>query len=105
MFTLIESNKNYDTFDQLLKKNYDYMKNDKVYKITYKDIDIFIEKHQEKVTKLKFFKGYVLKSIKGYYRDIKSSGSDIKKFFDNKDIVYKNGYIQYDKDIEYNFIY
>jgi len=105
MFKTVDSSISFNNFDDLLKYYYNNMKNDREIKIVYKDIDIFIEKHQEKVTKSTYFKGNVIKSKKGYYKDIMGMSIDIKNFFDKDNIVYINGYIEYNKKTYYNFIY
>jgi hypothetical protein len=105
MFKTPYSSTLFESFDKLLKYYYDNMRNDSEFKITYKDIDIFIEKHQERVTKLKFFKGCVIKSKQDYYKDITGKCYDIKMFFDKDSIKCTNGYIEYNKDTNYNFIY
>jgi hypothetical protein len=105
MFKIPYRSTPFESFDELLKYYYNNMINDREFKITYKDYDIFIEKHQEKVTKLKFFKGIVIKSKSGFYKDISGQRINIINFFDKNCIVYTNGYIQYNKDTKYNFIY
>lgn len=105
MFKTAYSSTPFESFDELLKYYYDNMTNDREFKIIYKDFDIFIEKHQEKVTRQTFFKGIVIKSKEGFYKDISGRRIDIKNFLDKNNIVYTNGYIEYNKDTKYNFIY
>jgi hypothetical protein len=93
----------FDNFDDLIKTYYTKMTNNREIKIVYKDIDIFIEKHQEKITKSTFFKGYYIKSIKGYYKDISGKRFDIKKILSfNSEL---GEYIVYDNNDKYNILY
>jgi hypothetical protein len=103
MFTIVNlacKTKTFNSFDELLKTCYNLLDNDYEYKIVHKDIDIFIEKHQEKVSRNTYFKGYYIKSKKGYYKDIEGNRFRIQNILKNSSYI--RDYIVFDKNIIYN---
>jgi hypothetical protein len=105
MFTIINlacKTNTFNSFDELLKTCYNLLDNDYEYKIVHKDIDIFIEKHQEKVSGNTYFKGYYIKSKEGYYKNIEGKRNSIQNILEISSSIRE--YVIYDKNMIYNII-